>query len=136
MNLVDVFKFSGRLTAPMFNPSDSQYMKAVWYYDDNTKFKQNISLVGETVYANDFTDIVDNNLAPLHSWIPGWIDTRYTKDDFKSTYKTYTGIWSTEPGKRLEKILKSCKNQCWDCHECERTYGMQDVDSALQLRLS
>ena len=134
MGLVDVFKFSGRLTVPMFDPKDAHHMKAVWYYDNISKFKQSISLAGKTVYADDFNDVVANNMAPLHNWIPGWIDTRYTKEDYRTTYKPYTGIWATEPGKRLEKILKTCRNQCWDCHECERTFGFQDIDSALQLR--
>ena len=134
-SLVDVFKYSGRLTSPAFKAEDAQYIKAVWYYDDkSTKFKQSISFVGKTIYANDFNEIAANNLAPLHSWIPGWIDTRHTKEDWRSSFKTYTGIWMTEPGKRLEKILKTCRNQCWDCHECERTFGVQDIDSALQIR--
>lgn len=134
-SLVDVFKYSGRLTSPAFKADDAQYIKAVWYYDDkSTKFKQSISFVGKTIYANDFNEIAANNLAPLHSWIPGWIDTRHTKEDWRSSFKTYTGIWMTEPGKRLEKILKTCRNQCWDCHECERTFGVQDIDSALQIR--
>lgn len=133
-NLVDIFKYSGRLTAPIFKADDAKHMKACWYYDDINKFKQSVSLAGKTVHANDFTEVFDNNLGPLHNWIPGWIDTRYTKEDWQSTYKPYTGIWATDPGKRLEKILKTCRNQCWDCHECERTFGFQDVDSALQLR--
>jgi hypothetical protein len=133
-NLVDVFKYSGRLTSAMFNAEDTQYMKAVWYFNDDSKFKQSVSLVGQTIYANDFQEIVDNNLGPIHSWTPGWIDTRYTKDDWRTTWRGYNGIWSTDPGKRLEKILRTCRNQCWDCHECERTFGFQDVDSALQLR--
>jgi hypothetical protein len=133
-DLVDIFKYSGRLTSPMFKAEDSQYMKAVWYYDNINKFKQSVSFVGQTVYTDNFDDVIDNNLGPIHNWIPGWIDTRYTKDDWRKTYKPYTGIWATDPGKRLEKILRTCRNQCWDCHECERTFGMQDVDSALQLR--
>ena len=90
--------------------------------------------MGQTIYADDFQEIVDNNLGPIHSWVPGWIDTRYTKDDWRKTWKGYTGIWSTDKGQRLEKILRTCRNQCWDCHECERTFGFRDVDSALQLR--
>lgn len=133
-NLVDVFKYSGRLTTVPFRAEDSKHMKAVWYLKNDSKFKQSISLVGKTVYANSFEEIHQNNLAPIHDWIPGWIDTRYTKEDWRSTYKSYTGIWSTDSGKRLEKILRTCRNQCWDCHECERTFGMQDIDSALQLR--
>lgn len=132
-NLVDVFKFSGRLTVPMFNADDAKYMKAVWYYDGNNKFKQSVSFVGKTIYASEFQEIVDNNLGPIHDWIPGWIDTRVTKEDWRTTWRGYDGIWNTDGGKRLEKILRTCRNQCWDCHECERTFGMQDIDSALQL---
>lgn len=133
-DLVDVFKYSGRLTSAMFRAEDMQHMKAVWYYNDDSKFKQSISLAGQTIYADDFQEIVDNNLGPIHNWIPGWIDTRYTKDDWRKTWRGYNGIWSTDSGKRLEKILRTCRNQCWDCHECERTFGFQDIDSALQLR--
>lgn len=132
--LVDIFKYSGRLTNPVFKPEDAKHMKACWYYDDINKFKQSISIVGKTVYSDDFTEVIDNNLGPIHNWIPGWIDTRYTKEDWRTTRKPYTGIWATDPGKRLEKILRTCRNQCWDCHECERTFGMQDIDSALQIR--
>jgi len=134
-NLVDIFKYSGRLTNPAFRSEDSKYMKACWYYDTPDKFKKtNISFVGNTVYADDFNAIAKNNLAPIHNWIPGWIDTRYTKKDWSSTYKPSNDIWSTEPGKKLEKLLTNCRNQCWDCHECERTFGFQDIDSALQIR--
>jgi hypothetical protein len=133
-DLVDIFKFSGRLTKPMQKPEDAQYIRAVWYYDNRTKFGQRVSYKDETVYADSFEEIIENNLAPIHDWIPGWIDIRHTENNWEKSYKTYTGIWSTENGNRLEKILTSCKNQCWDCHECERTFGMQDIDSALQLR--
>ena len=132
--LVDIFKYSGRLTGPVLSPSEAKFMKAVWYYGNTSKFKQAIGEAGSVVYAHDFNDVAANNLAPMHDWIPGWIDTRYTTEDWRATYKTYDGIWSTEPGKKLEKALKNCKNQCWDCHKCERTFGFQDIDSALQMR--
>jgi hypothetical protein len=135
LNLVDIFKFSGRFTLPIFSAEDTEHFKAVWFYNETSRFTQSVVNVGSSiVYANDYKDIMENNLTPIHSWIPGWVDTRYTKDDFKKTYKSYNGIWATEPGKRLEKLLLNCRNQCWDCHECERTFGTQDIDSALQLR--
>jgi hypothetical protein len=134
-NLVDIFKYSGRLTNPVLSPSESQYMKAVWFYNgENSKFRQALAEPKQTVYANDFNEIINNDLAPIHSWIPGWIDTRNISSDWQSTYQPYQGIWSTDQGKKLEKLLKNCRNQCWDCHECERTFGMQDIDSALQMR--
>ena len=132
--LVDIFKFSGRLTSKVTKPEEAHFMRAAWYYDNRNKFGQRFSYSNETVFADSFEEIIENNLSPIHDWIPGWIDTRYTTDDWRVSYKPYTGIWSTEKGNRLEKILTTCKNQCWDCHECERTFGMQDIDSALQLR--
>lgn len=133
LDLVDIFKFSGRLTNAPFSPADAKYAKAVWFYKSQ-RFSQQTTDVNCTVYADSYQDIVDNNLMPIHDWIPGWIDTRVTTADYKTTYSAYTGMWATEPGKRLEKLLTTCRNQCWDCHECERTYGLDDVDSALQLR--
>jgi hypothetical protein len=123
------------LTTPVTKAEDMVHYKSVWYFDANgAKFKQNISEVGQTVFANSFEEIVENNLEPINSWIPGFIDTRYEQNDWRTTYKTYTGMWSTTKGKRLEKILMNCKNHCWDCHECERPFGMEDIDSALQIR--
>lgn len=135
LDLVDILKISGRLTTPMFDHKLVEHMKAVWFYNGSPKIKQTITFKGETVYADNFQDILDNNLQPIHDWTPGWIDIRHTKEDFRTTYKNYSGIWSTDGGKRLEKLLTSCKNQCWDCHECERTFGTEDIDSALQLRV-
>lgn len=132
--LVDIFKYSGRLTVPMVDPKDAHHFKAAWFYKGDSRFKQAIKWANETVYADDFNDIIEHKLDPVHDWVPGFIDTRNVKNDFNTTWKGYNGIWSTEEGKRLEKLLASCRNQCWDCHECERTFGFQDVDSALQLR--
>jgi hypothetical protein len=132
--LVDIFKYSGRLTVPMVDPKEAQYFKAAWFYKGDSRFKQTIKFANETVYTDDFTNIITDKLDPVHDWVPGFIDTRNVKNDYKTTWKGYNGIWSTEEGKRLEKLLASCRNQCWDCHECERTFGFQDVDSALQLR--
>lgn len=134
LDLVDIFKFSGRLTTPATKPEDTQYQKAVWFYKGNDRFKQIIRFANESVYADNFQDIIDNNLMPIHDWVPGWVDTRTVKGDYKVTYKGYNGIWATDEGKRLEKLLSSCRNQCWDCHECERTFGFQDIDSALQIK--
>ena len=133
--LVDVFKFSGRFTVPTNTAENAKYLKACWFYEPELgKFKQAVSESGKTIYADDYNEIIENNLGPIHDWIPGWIDTRYTKENWRTTYKPYNGIWSTEPGKKLEKLLLSCRSQCWDCHECEDVFGMQRVDSALQMR--
>ena len=40
--------------------------------------------------------------------------------------------WLSEKGKRLNRILLNCKSQCYDCHECERTFGVPDYDSSIK----
>jgi hypothetical protein len=134
-DLVDIFKYSGRLTKPVLKPDDAKHMKAVWFYNaSKDRFKQQTTEPQATVYATTFEEIVENDLQPIHDWIPGWIDTRHTSEDWRTTYRPYTGIWGQDKGKKLEKLLTNCRSQCWDCHECERTFGVQEVDSALQIR--
>ena len=134
-NLVDIFKHSGRLTNPIFSSDTLDNMKAVWFYTPNEeKFKQSTTSVQETVYCDNFDEIIANNLIPIHSWIPGWIDTSIVKNDWRMTYKKYEGLWSTDTGKKLEHVLTTCKSQCWDCHLCEDVYNQPRIDSALQLR--
>jgi hypothetical protein len=69
-DLVDIFKYSGRLTSPILKPNEAQYMKAVWYYSDTSKFKQLTSPVDQTVYANDFAEIAANEKVELIATIP------------------------------------------------------------------
>jgi hypothetical protein len=135
-DLVDVFKYSGRLTQPASDPKDLPFLKAAWFYGGTGKFTQPHSTVEQTVYANDFHEIYDNNLGPIHDWVPGWVDTRQVANDWHITYKPHAGVWSSDQGKKLEKLLLNCRSQCWDCHECERTFGMDDIDSALQMRMN
>jgi hypothetical protein len=135
-DLVDVFKYSGRLTQPASDPKDLPFLKAAWFHGVTSKFKQPHSTVEQTVYANDFHEIYDNDLGPIHDWVPGWVDTRQVANDWHTTYKPHTGVWSSDQGKKLEKLLLNCRSQCWDCHECERTFGMGDIDSALQMRIN
>lgn len=33
----------------------------------------------------------------------------------------------------LNKLLKNCRNQCWNCHKCEDTYGIEHFDSLIEL---
>lgn len=134
-DLVDIFKYSGRLTTPAFNPEDAKYMRGAWFYNDKTRFQQPIAKAEATIYADSFDAVHGNNLEPLHAWVPGWIDTRTVTTDWIDSYRGYKGIWSTDGGKRLQKLLSACRNQCWDCHECERTFGeLNDIDSALQIK--
>ena len=48
-------------------------------------------------------------------------------------YQLGGNIWLTEEGRKLEKRLKTCMNQCYRCHLCERTYGLPDLDSSIQI---
>ena len=43
-------------------------------------------------------------------------------------------LWLSEQGGSLARILSTCRNQCWDCHACERTFGYPDIGSLLEIK--
>lgn len=137
-NLVDIFKFSGRLTKLPFNTKDTEHMKLSWILNDNKidRLNQKKFLVNEIMSVNSFSEVIDNNLIPIHGWVHGWTDNRIVDTDvikIKNKLEHYDSIWKTDKGMRLEKILKTCKSQCWDCHECEKAFETEYYDSSLQL---
>jgi hypothetical protein len=80
--------------------------------------------------------------SPLSEWtfnhVFGEIEPHIiTQEKYDYLKENYLGehIWMTEKGDRLENILLNCKSQCYDCHECEKTFGVPEIDSALQYRI-
>lgn len=79
--------------------------------------------------------------APLSEWtfnhVFGNIEPHMlTAERYEKMKEDFLGenIWMTEKGRRLENILLNCKSQCYDCHECEKTFGSPEIDSALQYK--
>ena len=44
-----------------------------------------------------------------------------------------TSVWGQKKAAALNKTLLTCKNQCYDCHACERVFGYEDFDTLLEL---
>jgi len=42
-------------------------------------------------------------------------------------------VWDTKQGRALEKKLTNCKSQCYDCHLCEITFGVEHFDSVIDI---
>jgi len=81
--------------------------------------------------------VLNDNIMPLHWWNFAWVDSEFFPQDYKhklELLKTMPNFWKTPKGKHLAKILKNCRSQCWDCHECEKTFETPYFDSALQLQ--
>jgi hypothetical protein len=146
--LVDIFKFSGRLTSYRLDLNMIREQKAryLWLFNgaDNItkqKFSNTIMHDETALFAKKFQDILDNNAAPIHMWVPsygyGAVENFYiTEERYQELYEKYMkdDVWFSPEGRELEKILQGCKSQCWDCHKCEDVYGVGHVDSALQFR--
>ena len=41
-------------------------------------------------------------------------------------------IWLTDEGRKLEQRLKNCKSQCYKCHQCEKVFGVPDIDTIIE----
>ena len=117
--LVDIFKHSGRLRMGV-PPQDSGGIQLGWYTGN---------------YAvNSFKEIIENGLEPVCLWFLGTIKFKRTKTDVKDI-KEYLkdSFYMTNEARKLEQRLKNCKNQCYSCHLCERTFKLTEFDSLVEL---
>jgi len=134
--LVDVFKFSGRLVKALQGMVTES--KAVWSYVDK---KDDVIFI-----AKCFEDVYNNGQGFLSNWDGlGYvtIDPSMEKDYVlgepgvgERCLKYFEGMehpYKTEAGLKMCKALPNCKNQCYDCHLCEDAYGYDHFDSLAQV---
>ena len=134
--LVDVFKFSGRLMSPYAESKSESY--ACWVYKSPDQ-KNNF-------VARSFEDVYDLGTGFLSDWNGrGYVTTSSEEEekyfihypDIKKKAEKYFDkidhIYKTEAGKKMCKALPNCKNQCYDCHLCEDAYGLEHFDSLVQI---
>jgi len=117
--LVDIFKFSGRLNDQ--TPGSASPNRQFGWFAGNRA-------------VQSFSTILENELEPIRSWILGCdnfarfkTDIAYIKDSLKDR------ILLNDKFSILENRLKNCKSQCYNCHLCEKTYGLQQFDSLIQI---
>jgi hypothetical protein len=134
--LVDVFKFSGRLIKGLQGAQEQS--RAVWSYIDKKADKIFI--------AKNFEDVYNNGQGFLSNWNGlGYvtIDPSQEHEFFlgypgvgercKEYFDSIEHPYKTEAGEKMCKALPNCKNQCYDCHLCEDAYGYDHFDSLAQI---
>lgn len=144
-DLVDYFKFSGRMqnlpdpeiqTPHKFIWSNISHIKGQKFIAGYHDFDKIINSNTKYSFFDSFTDMM--NTVGDSTVISNWQHTRYCDVNYKSNWSDVKWIdsntvWGTKKGKALNRVLMNCKNECWDCHACERTFGMNDVDSLIQV---
>ena len=119
VELVDIFKYSGRLIINLPR-QDSGNIQFGWFIGKNA--------------VKAFSEIIENGLEPVHSWLLGAKIFQHYKTDMKDIKEEFKNhVLIADEAKKLEQILKNCKNQCYNCHLCERTFGLPDLDSLIEL---
>jgi len=142
---VDIFKYSGRLSngAAATGPNaDIRFMWRSTMMDE--PFSEIAIRGGESEIAYEcFSDIYEDGAAPFHMWVPnaakpGAIITAPGRDveKAKAMYEELRGqvVWSSKKALALDKTLRNCQNQCYDCHACERVFGYKDFDTLLEIK--
>ena len=135
-DLVDNFKFSGRLMSPYANSKSESY--ACWYYKSDDR--KNVFI------ARSFKEVYDLGTGFLSQWNGrGYVttspddlkkyDVRYPSNKIKAEkyFEEIDHIYKTEAGVKMCEALPNCKNQCWNCHLCEDAYGLKHFDSLVQI---
>ena len=116
--LVDIFKYSGRLIATP--PESINEIK-------------NGKTYGQWSTIGSFSEIIENKLEPVHLWdLATGLFPRIVVDIDSIKERLADSIWLTDEGKKLEQKLKNCRNQCYNCHLCEKVFGVPDIDSIIE----
>ena len=130
---VDIFKFSGRLGQSQAIDPDGR-MCWVGMEKGNRKIDlESGKLIDTFEYSDSFQEVYDKGLSPylVDRWSPqGWTNLEQTQ---QHSVEDITSIWNTKKGQGLSKILSKCKNRCWDCHACEKVFGVEPFNSTLSL---
>jgi collagenase-like PrtC family protease len=142
LSYVDILKFSGRLAG---HPAPADTVDC---YHWNVKPSSGIptpEAMSKTTLAmmDSFSSIYDAGFEPLNVWAPnaiirnaetGGINSM-SKDMFDAKVKDSMFYrWQTPKGLSLSKVLLNCRNQCWDCHACERVFDQPDMDTLLEMK--
>ena len=143
---IDIFKFSGRMgTLNLENDSKVDDYKFVWINLDNIQGRRfafdptNLDGFDSTFFGacDSMEQIIEQGFGSINQWN----ETRMVPKDFDVTTtwegqheRSKTSLWASKEGKRLNKLLMSCKNQCWNCHECEKVYNVPEYDSLIQVK--
>jgi hypothetical protein len=125
---VDILKTSGRFDGRLYNRFTEDEIK-----NNNVKLMRSFG----PLTASSFSQVYETNAIPFDQWLiltPTTEEENLTKETYHTYYKEHLqdDIWLSEKGKRLNRILLNCRSQCYDCHECERTFGVPDYDSSVK----
>jgi hypothetical protein len=80
---------------------------------------------------DSFFNIIENRLEPVNLWLLATGTFPRLDSDISNIKKELKDIMTDDVSK-LEHRLKNCKNQCYSCHLCERTFGLSDIDSLIE----
>jgi hypothetical protein len=85
--------------------------------------------------VESFSEIINNGLEPVHLWypIPG-VTSNFQTDIKYIKHGLENNQFTKDKMKKLEQRLKICRNQCYQCHLCERTFGLPDIDSMMRIQ--
>jgi len=125
---VDILKTSGRFDGRFYNCFTEDEIK-----NNNIKLMRTFGPLA----ASSFSQVYETNAIPFDQWlilIPTPADENLTKETYDTYYREHLqdDIWLSEKGKRLNRILLNCRSQCYDCHECERTFDVPDYDTSVK----
>jgi len=141
-DLVDIFKYSGRTGSILGLIEDVENYKFVWgLLEPRSRYSHSPNVLeaekdGTYAVMDSYKSIVENDCKPLTSWFSAMV----VKKDYDNMNDTELCdklgdkyIFTSRKGMSLNKVLKTCKNRCYDCHACEKVFGIEKFDSLIQV---
>jgi len=121
---VDVFKISGRKTPRLEVPFEGLVLQV-----------NNKNLIIDSIHT-----LLDNNIPYISEWLTkgfnNYLVPEYSTiseiEDIKTILNEEYYLPPNYP--KLVKVLQNCKNQCYDCHACERVFNYEDLETVLHVK--
>jgi hypothetical protein len=138
-DLVDILKFSGRLSSPIMNEG-TEYGYA-WDTRPYPSMSSGYPKKMRHHRVDSFKTAFELNLTPLKIWVPTIgvandpaMNTVAKEDFVNHVDNSMFSKWQTPKGIALSEILTTCKNQCWDCNACDKVFGQTPALSIVNRR--
>jgi hypothetical protein len=148
----DIFKISGRLTTRPPHLQDDIEKKFIYGLEIFNKEgaasavppggemviqSHSITTARQALVVDSFKEIYENNLTPVHKWLEGHALPKNKPvitniDSIKQSLQNH--FWNKPKAITLQKLLKSCRNQCYKCHKCDELFNKnKELESILDL---
>jgi hypothetical protein len=113
-------------------PKDKKAIDEYLSYVDVLKFSGRLMFLDD-ILEDNLTFLFEGEKS-MEKRVSGELKTRLRIWTNRDDKLLKNDIYQSKEGEQLLDFLKTCKNECYDCHLCEKVFGVEPFDSLVELK--